>query len=320
MNERLLRLLKYVVGVVLIAALLYMADIRSVTSAIADVSLGDIALLSVISFLLIAVSVVKWRAFLARLGIAAGFWKLFGLYLVGYFVNLLMPSFVGGDVVRSLYIDKVSDKTHAVSATMLERYTGLVAMLAMALVSVWWAPMVTVEIKLLTVLASMGLAIGSALVFTRRASRFLELVRAPEKLLKLSRKVEDSLIAGMSDRPLLVRVFALSALFHVLTVLNTAAVGWAVGWHDIPWRDLFVVVPLILLVGAVPVSPQGLGIQEGAFLFFLHSVGATTGEALGIGLILRAKSYVLAVLGGIVWMGIKRDEKLITPRAGELTR
>ena len=37
-------------------------------------------------------------------------------------------------------------------------------------------------------------------------------------------------------------------------------------------------------------------------MFFLHAVGATTGQALAIALILRAKSYLLAIFGALVWV------------------
>jgi uncharacterized membrane protein YbhN (UPF0104 family) len=99
----------------------------------------------------------------------------------------------------------------------------------------------------------------------------------------------------------------LSITFHLLTVVNTVAVATAVGWASPPWGDLFVVVPLILLVGAVPISPHGLGLQEGAFVFFLHSVGATTGQALAIALVLRAKSYVLALVGALGWILMPKE-------------
>jgi uncharacterized membrane protein YbhN (UPF0104 family) len=125
---------------------------------------------------------------------------------------------------------------------------------------------------------------------------------------KLAR-LQEGVQWGLSDRPLLIRAGILSLIFHLLTIVNTAAVAHAVGWHAVPWSDLLVVVPLILLVGAIPISPQGLGIQEGAFLFFLHSVGATSGQALAVALVLRAKSYVLALCGGLLWLTLVRDNQ-----------
>jgi uncharacterized protein (TIRG00374 family) len=313
------RIARYGVGIGLLVALAIYADPAAIFSAFKDISLGDLALLALISFLLILVSVVKWQAFLLHLGISATLRRLFGLYLLGYFVNLLMPSVLGGDVVRSLYVAKDADRAHSVSATLLERYTGLMAMLLMAIVGVWWAPHVTDPIKLVVVVVTLGALVGSGFLFSRMTTWLMECLRIPERFVSLARKVEDGLVFGIQNKRLVVRALVLSFLFHMLTVANTAAAGWAVGWDSIPVGELFVVVPLILLVGAIPISPQGLGLQEGAFVFFLHSLGCTTGQALALALLLRAKSYVLAVFGGLAWLRLRSSpeyaaETSVTPR------
>ncbi len=299
------RLARYCLGLGLLGVLVVYTDPASLASAFGDISLVDLGLLAAISFLLILVSVVKWQAFLRHLGISATLRRLFALYLVGYFVNLLMPSVLGGDVVRSLYVAKGADKAHSISAALLERYTGLVAMLLLALVGVWLTPHVTDVIKVLVLIVAIGAMLGSALIFSRSTTWLLERLKIPERFVSVVRRVEDGLVQGVQARGLLIRALVLSFLFHALTVANTAAAGWAVGWETIPVGELFVVVPLILLVGAIPLSPQGLGIQEGAFVFFLSSLGCTTTQALALALLLRAKSYVLAALGGIAWLTLR---------------
>lgn len=293
--------LRAIVAAGFVALVLYLVNADQLLEALLQVSLRDILLLVVISILLIGVSVIKWRAFLQHLGISASFEKLFGLYLVGYFVNIFTPSFIGGDVVRSLALGSTVNRAHAVSATFLERYTGIVAMLAMAAISVCFADVVTKPIVVLVCLAVLGCGVATGLVMAGVVQRLAQFFRLPSKVCRTIDAVHEGLVLGMQDPRLLRRALILSLLFHLLTIVNTAAVAYAVGWTDIPWRGLLVVVPLILLVGAVPVSPQGLGIQEGAFVFFLHSVGATTGQALAIALVLRAKSYVLALCGAVVW-------------------
>ncbi len=101
---------KYIAGIAGIVALVWLVDLGSLRDAFSAIGIGDIFVLAILSFCLIAVSVLKWRLFLAKLGIHAGFWRLFALYLVGYFVNLLMPSYLGGDLVRSLYVGAKADR------------------------------------------------------------------------------------------------------------------------------------------------------------------------------------------------------------------
>jgi uncharacterized protein (TIRG00374 family) len=273
----------------------------------------DVLILAVLSFLLIGVSVWKWGSFLARLGISAKFWRLFRLYLIGYFVNVFTPSFVGGDVVRSLYVGPGVDKAHAVSATFLERYTGVVAMLAMALCAVFLSETATKEIRVLVVLLSTGCAVATWFLFSGLLSRICRRFHAPEKITRVIDRIHEGLVWGVEDTTLVGKTLIISLSFHVLTVVNTAAVATAIGWTTVPWTGLLIVVPLILIVGAVPISPQGLGIQEGAFVFFLSSIGATSDQALAIALVLRVKSYLLAVLGGFLWLGVRGTKGTTAP-------
>ena len=308
-SARIQRYARLALGIGLLVGLVYCADLTSIMGALYEISLEDLCILAILSLLLISVSVVKWRAFLRRLHIEASFWRLWQLYLVGYFINIFTPSFIGGDVVRSLYVGPGVDRAHAVSATFLERYTGIVAMLLMALSAVFISDVVTPQIRVVVVLIVVSAVIGTGLVFSGILNRIAARCRLPAKVLAVIDKVHQGLVWGLSDRSLLLRALGLSIVFHLLTVVNTAAVGAAVGWSSIPWQGLLVVVPLILLVGAIPISPQGLGIQEGAFLFFLHSLGATSGQALAIALVLRAKSYLLAIIGGLLWFGVRDTHK-----------
>ena len=295
-------LLRAILAAALVLVLFYLVPTEELFAAIVQISLVDIVVLIVISVLLISVSVWKWRLFLQHLGIEQSFGKLFSLYLLGYFVNVFAPSFIGGDVVRSLALGSQVNRSHAVSATVLERYTGVVAMLVMALCACCMARGVTREIVLVVIAAGGGCILVTWMIIAGWLTRCAIALGLPQAATRIIEKVHEGFVWGLGDRKLLLKAFGLSVLFHLLTIVNTAAVGAAVGWSDIPWGGLLVVVPLILLIGAVPISPQGLGIQEGAFVFFLHSVGATTGQALAIALVLRAKSYVLAILGGGVWL------------------
>jgi uncharacterized membrane protein YbhN (UPF0104 family) len=65
---------------------------------------------------------------------------------------------------------------------------------------------------------------------------------------------------------------------------------------------------MVLLVSAIPVSLNAIGIMEGAFVFFLGAAGVAREDALSIALVLRAKNIVVGLIGGIVfaWLRFKR--------------
>ena len=94
----------------------------------------------------------------------------------------------------------------------------------------------------------------------------------------------------------------------MLTVYNTLLSATAVGWDSASVSGLFVVVPLVLLVSILPLTPNGVGLQEGAFLFFLERVGASRPEALAVGVVLRAKVTILGGIGGVLWWWEQRKK------------
>jgi len=56
-----------------------------------------------------------------------------------------------------------------------------------------------------------------------------------------------------------------------------------------------------------PLTPSGLGLQEGAFLFLLQRIGASHAQGLGVGLVLRAKVMLVAVIGGVLWLRVRKQ-------------
>jgi uncharacterized protein (TIRG00374 family) len=270
--------------------------------------LQAILYLGLLAVLLIYISSLKWQYFLEALGSHVSVFHLFRLYMVGYFINLVVPSYVGGDAVRSWYAGKKVGQHEAATATILERYTGFVAMVVLALSFVWFVDLVTIEIKLAVVGIALGLIAITLLALSPGLLNQFDKISQLRPIIKHVKKIQAGFHLARKDKRLLVKAMALSFVFHTATVVNTMAAAYAVGWYNPPMQDMFVVLPLILLIGALPIAPSGLGIQEGAFYFFLTGLGATPGQALGVGVVLRAKGYTVALIGGLVWYFVKRAE------------
>lgn len=302
LNQHLKKILKSLVAIFLLAAILSFIDFSVLWQTLSKITLGMFGFLMLISFALVYVSALKWKLFLKRLENDLSAFYLFKLYLLGYFTNLILPSYLGGDVVRSLYAGQGRSKHNALAATILERYTGLGAMITLGLVFMWIPKIVTWQVKLAVFLCALGLIVLTWIALSKKLLLALKRISKLDSVLKHLEKLQTAFKVFRGDTNLLLKALAYSFLFHTITVINTLACAYAVGWTDAPVLELFVVLPLILIIGALPVSPNGLGLQEGAIFFFLHMLGATPEQALGVGLILRAKSYVLALLGGIVWI------------------
>ena len=58
------------------------------------------------------------------------------------------------------------------------------------------------------------------------------------------------------------------------------------------------IIPLIYLTEALPISINGLGVRESAFAFFFVMNGLTVEEGIAVSLLIVAERYLLGILGG----------------------
>ncbi len=307
MSKRAKTTLKLLFGVALLAALVWLVDWRKSLSILAGVSLVWIAVLLLISLVLVVVSCIKWRMFLAARGVSVSFWKLTDLYLIGYFFNNFAPSNVGGDLARSYILGShIGSQSNSFGTVFLERFTGFVALIAMALTAACVRPELLVNRSLALLLAAMAAGLGGMLVlivsrtaqaWVRKALRRLPRKRPVEKL----ERFVEVVFFFQAHRPIMIKALLLSVLFHVFTIINTQAACLALG-VSVNTLDLAVVVPVVLLISAVPVSMNALGIMEGAFVFFLGMAGVEAAAALSVALVFRAKNLIMALFGGLLWL------------------
>ena len=315
------KILRLVFAVLLLCAVLYSVGVRDLIGALSQLTVGYIVVLLVLSFILIWASALKWRLFVRASGHNPTVLHLMKLYTIGYFFNSFIPSYIGGDVARSFHLGKhLHSHKDAFLATFLERYTGLLAMSLLGALFVALGSEAASGVELAILIVAVG-AIGLGLVcysefvnriflgIVRLALRTFGLSRFISKLNSFSEKFEHGMKSLRTDHVLFFKALVYSLLFHTLSIVNTYITAKAVGWENPNFAGLFVVVPLVLLVGMAPVTPSGLGLQEGAFVFFLCRIGATKPQGLGVALVLRAKMLIIALIGWFLWLGIRKEKR-----------
>jgi uncharacterized protein (TIRG00374 family) len=116
------------------------------------------------------------------------------------------------------------------------------------------------------------------------------------------------------QRTFLLKTVAISLLVNVIWVLQVIILGQ--GLHlAIPPLALFVIVPVIFCISALPITPNGLGVRENLFVMMLNVVGVPKTAALSVSLLASAQGLFWSLLGGLIYMGVREKEHL-----GEVTR
>jgi len=142
-SKNLLRVLQIVVSICLIVLVLYQVGLFSqegrdvFLQVIKKADLGILLLSILVGVLVNLSSALKWYMLVKARDMAAGYWRIFSYYLVGQFYNLILPTSVGGDVVRAYELGKYTGKAaDSLASVFVERYTGVLVLLLISGIAV----------------------------------------------------------------------------------------------------------------------------------------------------------------------------------------
>jgi uncharacterized membrane protein YbhN (UPF0104 family) len=231
----------------------------------------------------------------------------FAVFMVGAFFNTMLPSNVGGDAVRLLYLRRMRADNWGgpFAMLMLHRASGMGVLLVAAVVhgivehQRLSRVLSGVELSLsgpsLWALALVGLAACAAL------GRWLARSGHP-----LARRLRTFLAdcwratseVGLASTLLLL---VLTACFHLVRMLAFVVLVRYTG-QSIGFWDLLPVLTATALAGVVPLTVGGLGLMEGAISVTLALFGVGEAAAVATALANRAVLLVSAAIGGVVYV------------------
>lgn len=286
--------LKISVSGLLLSFVLRKVGLQNIISHLGEMDLRFFFLSSLIYLLTIALASLRWGILLK--GPQPGK-KLFSLCLIGSFFNHFMPGAVGGDAVKAYYLYKETGHGGgSLGSVFLDRYVGYSALLSIGLISgiAGYGELKALGLHWLTPSLFLLFLSGSLLFFGLRIGRrFTAIADFYEYFHDMLR-----------DRRSIGKAFLLSLMIQFLTILEVYVISLGLGQH-LSFTALFVFVPLIITVMAVPISISGLGLREGAFvvLFGLTGISAEASTAISFLWFLSVMVGSLAGLGEYVRHG-----------------
>jgi hypothetical protein len=331
-KRRLTGFLKIAVSLGLLAAVLAFTGWHEVLARLANAQAGWLALTLGVYLAGVGVRAVRWQVLLRGLGVRGiGIPRLVELYFVSFFFNSFLPTGIGGDVVRiaeaaRFPCDSQAGESgpgqtvgaaRAASSVVADRAVGLVSTSVLALLALPFAgagvpwPIIAVAAAI-----ALGVPAGFALVAGREAAGLAWLGRRVPGLRRLTdhRKVRETAAAFTAYRPRdLAVALGVSIVFSASNAINYASIAEAVGIH-LPLAYYMLVSPIVTLVLLLPISFNGLGTRDGAYLALFVPAGVTPDGALAMSLMYHVLNYVTAILGGVVYALMGTSETLKVER------
>lgn len=236
------------------------------------------------------VSGMRWQVLAEPLGFQGSRRRFIGIYFIGMFFNLILPTSVGGDVIRAWYLDgKSGRRAAALLSVFLDRLSGLIVLLCLAFAAELVSPVPIPAWIRWSVLTAVSAAVAGWCLLPQLI-RFL-----PDRHQTLSSDILRSFARVVSPAPL-----AMSLSIQSLNVVIVWLVGLAIA-APVPGSYYWIFVPMVSLLTMAPVSINGMGVREGATILFLAPF-APADLAMILALLWFTVTVAVSLLGGLVYV------------------
>lgn len=266
-----------------------------------------------IFFLSIVLGAYQWYLLLRFQGIDYGYLAGFRTYYAGMFLNNFLPGTVGGDALRVYQVHKtVEGLGKAVAATFLDRLMGFFALSCMSVAAVgltlWKGTLDQSVFRHLLYAVGVVFACFMAVLgflLSRRLSSVADaFIRwtGMKWLADAYAKVQETLRAYHARRRQMAFVVAVSFVVQTLRI----AVHWACSMSlgmDVDPAFFFTFIPIIALVGVVPINVGGWGLPQSLGTYLYTLPGVIGGAMAGPEAAAAALAFLPSVTGLVVMLG-----------------
>jgi uncharacterized protein (TIRG00374 family) len=303
-----MRSLKFLVSAALLGVLAWRTDWRHVAEVFGQLRLAWwLAALAVYAGAQL-LSSIRWQQLSRPLGFDLPLGYFLGYYFVGMFFNLILPTSVGGDVVRALYLDDNSGRRlPALVSVFVERCSGLLVLLGLAGGATVFCPDGIPAWVCRSVWATLAVfCVGGVGAWLYCGLRIADCglkaeSKQPTRLVVLQSAIRN-LQSAIRERPsLLVSTTLLSVGVQAANVVLVWLVGEAIA-APVPAAYYWIVVPMVSLMQVVLPSLNGHGVREGGLILFLGPVGVPAATALSLGFLWFAVMATAGLCGGAVYL------------------
>jgi len=299
--------LRVAVSVTLIGLLLKRANLPELVDTVREANWWWLLAALALQFVCLLLSTYRWHILLSAQNMHYCFRVLNSFNWVGRFFNVLLPTAQGGDAMRIYEMAKYSQRAaDSIISVLADRLLGFVALFVICWVSLaamGWRLLEGTNILLIVSLLSLVFILALVSLLNRRLMLVLISLTRYAKFWNLESRltrVYDSLQKLIKYRRALAHAFWAAIFMQLINIVAIYVTALAVG-ISLPLSFFLMVVPLIWVIVMVPISVGGLGVREGAFVFFFSQQGISAASAISLSLLFFAQALIIALAGGVIY-------------------
>jgi glycosyltransferase 2 family protein len=249
----------------------------------------------------------RWNIFLNFLGIRMPLLELIKINFESIFWGTFLPSSDGFAAIRMYKIERKFTEFPGKSGSTViaEKLLGFFVLCSLALLFSFFLKSIPniIIIRLIILLIMLILIILMLLIFNKTfygfISNFLLKSKISTKISIFISNIHDSLVK-LPKLSMLATALPLIIILQIFTFLNVYLLFKAMGF-EISLVNHLVIVPIIQIISLIPLTLSGLGIREGAFVYFYGFLGVKPEIAFTVSILnFLILNGIPAVIGGII--------------------
>jgi uncharacterized protein (TIRG00374 family) len=276
----------------------------------------------------ISLNFVRWSLLVRALELDFHLRDAFRLGSLGHLLNQISPGAVGGDLFKAMFIarEQPNRRTEAVATVIIDRVVGLYGILLVATAGTLIAGTQTQMtgvlktmaglVAMFAVIGTLGIVLLMMPAFT--GPRVREFAASVPGVGHTLARLIDAAAAYRNRRRYLFLAILVACCTHTLLVTAIWLTGRGLPLKAPDFGTTFLVGPMSLCAGAIPLTPSGLGTFEAAMEELYQLVGSAEGVGASVAITYRAMTYVMATLGAVYYLNARKSVKRMLHEAEEL--
>lgn len=240
------------------------------------------------------VSGYRWKLLSEPLGFRRSWLDFTSFYFVGMFFNMFLPTSVGGDVVRALFLDpRKGHRLKSFLSVLVDRASGLLVLLLVACVAMAARPITLPKWVFYVVWGTAATGVAGVL-------GLLALSRWGPHGGRLRRLTEASQVYFRYPG-IIASTTALSLVIQAANVVLVWLIGLAMG-IPVPGFYYWIMAPMVTVLTLIPLSFNGMGLREWGCEAFLGALGVDPSIAHCLGFLWFLALVAAGLAGGAVYL------------------
>ena len=283
-------------GILVVAILLWHYDARPIFKILSRESPAYFAAAVALYLAGQAMCAYRWQLLAAILKVHGRYLDFVAYTFVGMFTNLFVPGMLGGDAARSIYLGRRHGRLgEAIASIVADRGVGLLGLFWLAAIAARFLNFAPIPSSVTTPTIAVGAISMVGFLASPLVARLIHLMPRPIRR-------AGGVVAPYLHHPAsLIPSIALSMVLQIMLAACQYILATGLGM-TVPLSLFILCVPIANVFASLPLTLNGLGIRESAYMVLFGMAGMHKDDAIALGLLWFAATMVGGLTGAIAFM------------------